>query len=56
MAGFPNSGLLRPLTTYIKWSRKVKNIEGADRESLKLEFYALFWTATMILGKITYFL
>ena len=26
---------------------------GADRESLKLEFYALFWTATLILVKMT---
>ena len=30
-----------------------KHNRGADRESLKLEFYALFWTATLILGKMT---
>ena len=43
----------------LQWSRMVKNIggwwgggggEGADRESLNLEFYVLFWTDTLILG------
>ena len=29
--------------------RKVKNIGEAGLESLNLEFYVLFWTATLIL-------
>ena len=40
-----------------QWRRKVNNEGGggggADRESLKLEFYALFLTATLILEKMT---
>ena len=44
------------LTLKMQWSTKVKNIgggggggRGADNDSLNLEIYVLFWTATLIL-------
>ena len=49
--GEPLPPLNSPLIVYgIQWSRKVKNIGGTNKESLNLEFYVLFWTATLILG------
>ena len=43
--------ILGPIQEYpLQWSRKVKKLGGADKESLNLDFYVVFWTAILILN------